>query len=52
MNLLLDKAAIDHVKYLLDKFENTSKYDKTVYDFHTGLNRYVYIDRSTQFYTK
>ena len=52
MHLLRDKAAINHIYYLLDKFKNSSKYDKTVYGFHTGLNRYIYLDGSTRFYTK
>ena len=46
MNLLRDQSAWRHIYYLLDKFKNSNIYDKTIYGFHTGLNRYLYIGGS------
>ena len=52
LGLLRDNSAYRHVRYLLDKFLNSNKYDHTIYGYSVIKNKYVYINGHTRFYNK
>jgi len=44
MGLARDKPAIDHIKYLQDRWENAIYEPKYVYSYHVANGRYEYLN--------